>query len=253
MPDEQEKERAVLIVVSAAEPREYNNNPVVNFSARKDGEEGAAGYETWGQELVDMVKKDARLDCEIKHIQKQDGMKNRVTQMFDAQGKPIRPPSQRGGGGGRQYGGKSDFQEQMEKVTAEGIAAYTGVIELIKTGKTEGWTKEVETARQYAEMKMREGMKPITMPQPAPAATKATPQKAAVKPADKKTVEKISDEFYEELLALAKDKGYTKEVTTELLKKFSVGTAKEMTVPQGEQFKKLLEKGEGLPKQQPLG
>lgn len=241
-----------MVVVSVAAPKEFSGNPVVNFSARKEGEEGAAGYETWGQELVDLVKKDARLDCEVTYIPKQDKIVNRVTQMFDAQGKPIRQPRQRAGG--RSYG-KSDFQIMVERVSIEGQSAYNGVIELVKTGKTEGWTKEVETARQYAELKMREGMKPITMPKPAPEPVSARSAQAETEP--KKTAtetkEKISEETVEELRKLAKEKGYTKETSAPLLKMFNVESAKDLTVPQGERLKELMEKGKGLPEQQPLG
>lgn len=261
-----DKERVVLIVTSAAEPKEYNNNKVINFAARKDGETTSAGYETWGEELVDLVKKDARLDCEITYVEKQDKTVNRVTQMFDAQGKAIKQNRRSGsGGGGRSYG-KSDYQIQLERVSIEGQTAFNGIIELMKADKLPGGDtpssvgKRVsDLALEYAEIKLRAGMKAISPPQPAQntGPAKTTPKKAETKSdnmdPDHLFDNDISEADADNLRHLAQGKGYTKDTIMPLLKMFGAQKISELTAPQGVKFKELLEKGEGLaPKQAPL-
>jgi hypothetical protein len=245
------KERVVLVVTSVATEKEYQGNPVISFSAHKDGEEHAAGYETWGRELVDQVKKDARLDCEVSYIQKGENTVNRVTQMFDAKGNPIRPPRQRSSGS-RNYG-KSPEQVILERISIEGQSAYNGVIELIKSGKADEWDKQVETAKEYAEMKMRAGMKPVTLPQPAPAAEKKAEAKSKP-PAEKKTPApspKITDSMVNQIRKAAKDKGYTNLTWSRLLARFGVNKSDELTVAQGKELLAMIDKGEGLPEGEP--
>ncbi|GAH06155.1 unnamed protein product, partial [marine sediment metagenome] len=90
-----QKEKATLIVTSAATARVYNDTPVISFKAHKEGETEERGYETWGKELVDLVKPEAKLNCEVTHIQRADDVIHRITQMFDNQGNAIRKTQRR--------------------------------------------------------------------------------------------------------------------------------------------------------------
>lgn len=255
-----EKEKATLIVTSVGSKREPSpGNPVITFSAHKEGEEAARGYETWGNELVDLVVKDAKLICEINQIQKGDSTIYRVTQMFDASGNPIRQARRRSSSGGSYYG-KSDEQVRIERLSIEGQTAYNGIIELMKAQVLTKEDKEAKTALEFAEKKMRASLTAELPPKreekkEPEAAAKAPPpeekEAAAKAPPPSENEPKISDAMLEQLKKVALEKGYKQETISPLIKFFGVQQAKDLTVSQGKDLLEKIKKGEGLPKKEP--
>ncbi len=163
MPD---KEKKTLTVTSIGSAGEYNNNPVIQFAAVDQAGE-SKGYETWGRELVDLVQKDAVLNAEVTCVQKGDQVTNRVTQMFDVQGKPIRPSQRRSGGG---YGAGSSPED---RVSRDNQARAYIISDLWKSGKLEDNDSRVKKLLSWLD-RMGETA-PAPAPAPAQAAAKAAP------------------------------------------------------------------------------
>lgn len=251
---DEKKERAVLIVTSVGSKREPTaGNPVITFGAHKEGEEATAGYEVWGNDLVNLIVKDARLDCEVTHKQKGEQVTLRVTQMFDEKGNPIRQTQRRSDSRGGGSYGKSDEQVRTERISIESQTAYNGIIELLKSKVIELTHTQAVTALDYAEKKMRAGMAPapIAKEPELKEKTKAEP-KTATPSAEDKPDPKVTEAMIEQFKKVATDKGYTQATIDPLIKFFGVQHANELTVSQGKQLLEKLKKGEGLAKTEPL-
>ena len=229
-------------IASVAGTKQAGNSEVTQFK----GEDGVV-YEAWGPELAAVLKAGEELECDIFHTTKtyrgEEQDVHRVQQIY-INGKPVRPPRQGGGGGGRGgYGGKSDFQILVERTSTESQSAYNGVIELVKSGKADGWDEQVTTAKEYAELKMRDGMKP---PPAAPVETKST------KPETADTLEKKSPSITEEMvIAIKKEadaRGYKVATLTKVLSNYNVkvDTMGNLTVTQGNEIREKIKAGEGL-------
>lgn len=247
MTQAEKKERKVLIVDSVGRRNEPSaGNPVISFGAHEEGDETARkGYETWSAELVDMVVAGARLDCEITYKPKGEEVINRVTQMFDNKGNPIRQGQKRAGGGGGGYG-KSDYQVGIERTSIEGQTAYNGIIELLKAQTIDLDHTQSKTAMEYGEKKMREGMKIVPAAAPSQPTVKVEPKSTA--PPAAKQEAKITEEMINHLSQVAKEKGYKHTTIAPLITSFGVDDVKDLTVAQGKQLLAKIEKGEGLVK-----
>ena len=251
------KERAILVITSVGSKREpTSGNPVVTFGAKKSGDDTGAGYETWGNDLVDLIVKDAHLDCEVTFVQKGEQGINRVTQIFDEKGNPIRQVRRRSTDS-RQYG-KSDYQVMLERISIEGQAAYNGIIELLKSKIIDLEHNQAKVSLEYAEMKMMESMKPVLKSSDestdvrSPSNTIDKKGKKPTKPAEVSqptTEAPISTEMLQELKQIASEKGYTTDLVKPLVLAFGVQQAKELTETQGQKLMGKLKKGEGLVQQ----
>ena len=246
MPDSKENKKKIK-VASVADTRKAGQSVVTQFKG-----EDEVVYEAWGEELAAVLKVGEELECDILHTTKtyqgevQDV--HRVQQIY-IDGKPVRPPRQGGGGGRGGYGGKSDFQVLIECTSIEGQAAYYGVIEVVKAGKTEGWEKEVATSKEYAELKMREGMKaPPAAPAqtPEPVASRAKKEPTAETPVKKSPP--ITDEMVIAIKKEADARGYKVDTLTKVLSNYNVqvDTMGNLTVTQGNEIREKIKAGEGL-------
>ncbi len=187
MTQQNPKQRRMLIVTSVGRKNEPSaGNPVISFSAHIEGDENQkGGYETWGTELVPLIVVEACLDCEVSFVPKGQDIVQRVTQIFDRHGNPVRQPQRRPGGG--YSGGKSDSQVALEITSSEGQSAYNGIIELIKTNTIELTHEQAKTALEYAEKKMKDGMQPFPAPtQPGLKPAARTESRTAAPPAEDK-------------------------------------------------------------------
>ncbi len=250
MAEQNPKERIVIIVDSVGNKREPSaGNPVINFSAHREDTKEGHGYEAWGNDLVDLIVKDARLDCEVTTITKNDQVTYRVTQIWDENGKPVRETTRRQSRGGT---GKSDEQVRLEIVEREGEAAYAGVISLLSNKIITPTHDLAATALDYAEAKMKAAMggsKPASKP-----AAKAEQKKPAEKPAEKpapapkkETSDEspITEEMIEKLRKVATKMGYTRESSTALIKSFGVDSVNKLNMKQAHELLEKIEKGEG--------
>lgn len=269
---DEEKVRAKLVVTSVATARKVGENNVVQtFSAHIEGQEEKKGYETWGQVLVDLVQPEAVLDCEITDIQKGEQTIHRVTQMFDAQGKPIRPSTRGGGKGGGGYYGKTPEQLASERASIESQTAYNGIIELIKVNVINLEHNQAKTALDWAEKKMRATLnvralvqKEEKAPAPQSAETKVEAKPVEAKPEEKaaaaeaaqpelepeKPKEKtlLSEETRHKVAGIIAERNYDPMVIqAHILRVYKVGNSRELTEEQGLELLEWVEKGEGIP------
>lgn len=219
--------RKYLTINTVGTPREYSGNPVVQFSAI-DEEGNSAGYETWGNELVPQIVKDAKLECEI--IKTDKGIL-RITQIY-VNGKPLKTTTRRTGG--RQYG-KSAEEIAIERASFEAQTAYNGIIELLKTGVLKTEDTNAKTALDWAEIKIRANMVAL---KPKPTKTeKATPAE------DKKTpAAKVDEDTLHKLGSLVKDNELSiSAIQALMIRHFKVSESKGLTQPQAEALIKLIE------------
>lgn len=119
MPEADTKERKILIVKNVANVGGKPENPVVSFSAVTDRDDAVRGYETWGKELVEAVKSGERLDCEVTYKKKGDDLINRVTQIWDAKGNPLRKSTRRS---------QSQNMQEVAAAFQEGAAMICGAV-----------------------------------------------------------------------------------------------------------------------------
>lgn len=259
MTTEAKKEKAILVVISAATAHEpVAGNPVIQFKAKKHGEESEKLYETWGTDLVNLVKVGAALNCEIAYVEKDGVTKNRVTQMFDEKGNPVKKTS-RAGSGSRGHWGQTDEQVRIERISIEGQTAYNGIIELLKVGVIKKEDEQGKKALEFAMVKMNAAMasvshpaKPLAEVKPPIEAEKGEKAKATeIKPPSSETPKTVSPPItatmIQQISKIAKEKGYTQETLRPLVLFFGVQMANDLTVEQGNQLLQKVKKGEGLP------
>ncbi len=250
MTTENVKQRRILIINYVGTKNEKNaGNPVISFGAHTEGQEDQkGGYECWGNDLVNMVVKDARLDCEVTFVPRGDDIIQRVTQMFDKDGKEIRPKRQgpgRGSYGGG--GGKSDYQARIEVISAEGRAAFAGLVELVKVDKLPEGDLPKVLAWGRKKLSGSDNVAPVpAQPVTQSAGNETKPGKDDTKTPSGESVKKnlVNKETLAAMAAVIKEKGYdAEEVKASISSKCKVDQPGEMTQPQAEGFLKTLENG----------
>ena len=191
-----EKARKKLTVLSAGTAKDLKlgdrDARVIQFKA-KDEAGNELVYEAWDREQTDQVVVGVILDADIYTGEKDGQPVYKVVQMYDAEGKPIRPTKGGGAKGGKGgYGsyGKSPADLAMERRSFEGQTAFIHVMDLAKTMPIEGEFKtSFDKALKWANVHLDDTMKPWPMPQftaaPAkvePATTKSQPPTTKVEP-----------------------------------------------------------------------
>lgn len=254
MPSANEKRRTVIVVETVGKSGGQAENPVINFSAR-DETNAQAGYEAWGKQFVDLIVKDAKLDCEITSVenkQRPGELRNRVTQIW-VDGEPVRKSSGYRSGG-RSAPEQSDAQVRAKIISSEGQTAFRGIIDMLAAGVIEKDTPLVKNAMDYALAKLTAGMNVnLTVQAPAPSSSgngsKTAPEKKPPQRDDRKDPQVdplISKEKAEYILEIARKRGYTSITLSPLLKYYEVDRITALTTPKANSLITKIEKGEGL-------
>lgn len=245
---EEKKERKILTITSVGTTKDIKignrDTKVIQFKAT-DAQGNELVYEAWDKEQVEQVKVNANLDCDITHTEKDGQTSHKVTQMYNAEGKPIRPIT--GRGGASRYSGKSP---EDRKSIEDQVRAYI-IADLWKSGlapqnllqKLTTWLEKLGVAEPKADTEAMKQSPPAKEP-PLAKEPSAEPTVTKPKPITEPTLHNLAD--------LVSERNYdTSYIHAYIMRIYKVDNARQLTEKDGQQLLEYLEKGEGIPKKEP--